>query len=380
MLPRTGGIYEYLRRAWGPLPAFLFGWAKLVLLIPSAVGSFAKLGAWALVSLLGLPPSPARDAAVAVGMIAACTLVNVAGVRRSATGQALVTAVKYAAVALVAALGLFWPFYPLPPTPGVKLEPFHAVPSLVGCFGALVSVMWAYDGWADLSELSGEVRRPERTLPRALIAGTVAIVVVYLAANFGYARTLGLDGLRRATSGADMAGAHVAVATLGDRGRVLFAALLLVSCVGGCMSSLLTGSRVFVPLATDGLFVRWLGVVSGRGVPARAVLVSAALGACYVCFRSYEQLTDGFVVGYFPFYMLGVAAVWVLRRREPELARPFLVPGYPWVPIVFLVGAAALLVGAVADADRTAPLAFAILLLGLPVRWLWRRWGGARAT
>jgi APA family basic amino acid/polyamine antiporter len=135
---------------------------------------------------------------------------------------------------------------------------------------------------------------------------------------------------------------------------------------------------VFVPLAADGEFPAALGRVSARtGVPATAVLVSALLGVGYVSFRSFEQLTDAFVAGMFPFYLLGVLAVYVLRRREPALPRPFRVPGYPWVPAVFLLGAAALLVGAFSAATASAWLALGVVLLGVPARWLWRRSRGA---
>jgi len=143
------------------------------------------------------------------------------------------------------------------------------------------------------------------------------------------------------------------------------------------MSSLLTGPRIFVPLATDGLFFRALGVVSPRTqAPARAVLASAALGAVYVSFRSFEQLTDAFVVGYFPFYMLAVAALFLLRRRTTE-ASPFRVPFYPVTPLVFLAAAGALLAGAFANLDRTAFFAFGVVLSGLPAFELRRAWMAA---
>ncbi len=363
-MPRTGGLYEYLRRAWGPRPAFLLGWARLTLLIPSATGSFSRLGAEALSSLLGLAPDPARETRMALAILAACAAANLAGVRASASAQGAVTALKYLGVALLAVVGLAV-------TPSVAPHAAPALaqgPSWAGVFAALVGVMWAYDGWADLSSLSGEVRAPERTLPRAFVAGTLAVCALYLAACLGYARVLGLDGLRTATTGADMAAARLAEATMGAAGRRLLSALVFVSCAGACMSTLLTGPRVFVAMATDGAFVPWLGAVSPRSnVPVRAVVVSAALGCVYVTFRSFEQLTDAFVVGLFPFYALAVAAVFRLRRREPELPRPFRVPGYPWVPGVFLVGAAAVMVGAVADADRNGLFALAVLGAGLLV-------------
>jgi len=170
-----------------------------------------------------------------------------------------------------------------------------------------------------------------------------------------------------------MVAANLAALTLGEGGRRLISALILVSCTGGCMSSLLTGSRVFVPLSSDGLFFRGLGAVSPRtGVPARAVVFAACLGAGYVSVRSFEQLTEAFVVGYFPFYALAVLSVFKLRRLEPALARPFRVPLYPLPPLVFLAGTTVLLWGAVGDVDRNAFVDFAVVLAGLPVAAVWR--------
>lgn len=372
-MPRTGGIYEYLRRAWGPRPAFLFGWARLALLIPSATGSFARLGAESLTSLLGLAPDARRETALSLAILVACALANVAGVRASASVQGAITALKYLGVVSLAVVGLAVTPHAIAAPAGVA-PTFTDHVTLSGVFAALVGVMWAYDGWADLSSLSGEVRAPERTLPRAFVAGTLAVCAVYLAANLGYARVLGLDGLRASTTGADMAAARLATATLGATGRQMLSALVLVSCVGACMSTLLTGPRVFVPMATDGVFSPWLGEVSPRsGAPVRAVVVSAALGCVYVSVRSFEQLTDAFVVGLFPFYALSVAAVVKLRRVEPEMERPFRVPGYPWVPAVFLAGAAAVMLGALADADRNGLFALAVLAAGLPLQRVLRR-------
>lgn len=374
-IPRTGGLYEYLRRAYGPGVAFLFGWTKLTLLMPSAVGSFAKLAAEAIASLAGLPPDARRESVIAVLVLVVCASINLAGVRTSAIGQAVITGMKYAGVAFLAIAGVALPVaagwsVPAPPDP----PSYATAVTFAGVFGALVSVMWAYDGWADLSSLTGEVRKPERNLPLALGLGTLAIVVVYLAAIAGYASSLGLDGLRNSTTGTSMAASNLAFATLGAIGRRLLSALVLVSCVGGCMSSLLTGSRIFVPMSTDGVFVRAIGRVNARThVPSTAVLVGAALGVVYVSFRSFEQLTEAFVAGYFPFYMGAVAAVYVLRRKEADLPRPFRVPLYPLLPAVFLAGAALLLIGAARDVDRTALFAFGVVALGAPVGWIWRR-------
>ncbi len=373
-MPRSGGLYEYLRRAFGPRVAFLYGWAKITLLLPSAVGSFAILAAESLASALALPEDRARDVAVATGLIATCALANVLAVRATARQQAALTTVKYAGLLTLGAIGTLAPIA-LDASVPMPLEPpsFAPAPSAAGIFAALVAAMWAYDGWADLSSLAGETRDPSRTLPRALVIGTALVLAAYLLANVGYARVLGLEGLRRSTTGAGMAAAHVATLTLGDAGRTLLSALVFVSCVGGCLASLLTNSRTFVPMAEDRVFFAWLGRVREKsGVPDHAVIVGAILGAIYVRVRSFEQLTDAFVVGYFPFYTLAVIALFVLRRREPELPRPFRVPLFPLPAIVFLAGATAVMAGAATGLSGSSAIAFAIIAAGLPVSFLFR--------
>lgn len=372
-MPRTGGIYEYLRRAWGPRLAFLYGWAKITLLLPSAVGSFALLAAESIAALAGWEGDRGRDAWVAIAVVAACAAANVMGVRASAVQQAVITSVKYLGVLLLAVLGLLAPIAAGVEVPAPDPMPGYATGvSAAGLFAALVAAMWAYDGWADLSSLAGEARDPGRTLPRALLAGTLAVGVAYLLANVGYARVLGLEGLRRSTAGSGMAAAHVATLTLGAAGRALLASLVLVSCVGGCMASLLTNSRTFVPMATDRVFFGWLGRVRERtGVPVNAVVVGAVLGGVYVSSRSFEELTDAFVVGYFPFYALAVLGMLRLRAREPGLERPFRTPLYPLPAIVFLLGAACVMAGAATGLGGSSVLAAAVIAAGLPVSLAW---------
>jgi APA family basic amino acid/polyamine antiporter len=372
-MPRAGGMYEYLRRAYGPRAAFLYGWTKITLLLPSAVGSFALLGAEAIAGLFALEADRSRDVVIAISIIVGCASVNVLGVRASALWQAAITTVKYAGIVLLALFGLLAPLAAGAEVPLVQSAPvYREGHSVEGVFAALVAVMWAYDGWADLSSLAGEAKNPGKTLPRALLAGTIAVAVAYLLVNLGYARVLGLDGLRRATDGNGMAAAHVATMTLGDVGRAWLSVLVLVSCVGGCTASILTNSRTFVPMATDGVFIRWLGhVQEGTFVPKNAIVVGAILGSLYVSSRSFEQLTDAFVVGYFPFYALAVIALLRLRKKEPDLPRPFRIPLYPWPALVFLGGASCVLLGASTGLDGSTAIAGCVILAGVPVSYFW---------
>jgi len=378
-MPRTGGLYEYLRRAYGETAAFVLGFTRLVLLIPSALGSFAKLAGEAFLSFFGLPATDARLNAVSIAVIVVCTAVNLAGVRISAIQQGAFTALKYLGVLGLAIVGLVV-VAGEPATLPLPTEPIATHATAMGVFAALVAVMWAYDGWSDLSSLAGEVHEPSKTLPRAFLFATLATTFAYLAMNAAYARVLGFDGIARSTTSEHMVAANLATATLGPVGLRALSALVFLSCLGASMSTLLTGPRVLVAMAADGVFFEFFGHVHGRsGVPRAAVLVGAGLGIVYVLVQSFEQLTDAFVVGLFPFYMLGVAAVIRLRRREPDLERPFRVPLYPLPPIVFLVGAAATMAGAVRDVTSSTGLALLVVLSGIPIERAYRRFRRAKA-
>lgn len=365
-LPRAGGIYEPLRRAFGPRVAFVYGFAKIALLAPSAVGSFATLAAESIEALLGLAPDRPREIGIALAVLVVALATNLLRVRSSGGIQAAVTAVKYGGLAVLAIAGLALPF-----TPSEIVAPPSSV-TFAGVLAALVSVMWAYDGWADLASLAAETRDARRTLPRALAIGTLAVGAIYLATNLGYARVLGWSGLVTAGAGAEMAGARLAHATLGALGSRALSALVVVSCVGGAMASLLTNSRALVPMATDGTFVRALGRVDPKsGTPRLAVVVTGVLGALYIVSESFEELTDGFVVGYFPFYALAILALFVLRKTEPDLPRPFRTPTI--LPIVFLAGAALVLGGAVLDGGQRMIVPAIILAVGVALSFVPRR-------
>jgi APA family basic amino acid/polyamine antiporter len=364
-LPRAGGIYEPLRRAFGSRVAFVYGFAKITLLAPSAVGSFATLASESIEALLGLSPDRPREIAIALGVLVLALATNLLRVRAAGGVQTAVTAVKYGGLAVLAIAGLALPF-----TPSTAAAPAANV-TLGGVLAALVSVMWAYDGWADLASVAAETRDARRTVPRALVVGTLAVGAIYLAVNFGYARVLGWSGLATAGAGVEMPGARLAQATLGAMGARALASLVVVSCIGGAIASLLTNSRALVPMATDGTFVRALGRVDPlSGTPRTAVVITSVLGALYIVSESFEELTDGFVVGYFPFYALAIIALFVLRRTEPDLPRPFRVPTA--LPLVFLAGAALVLGGALLDDAGRMLVPASVLLLGVALSFVRR--------
>ena len=229
----------------------------------------------------------------------------------------------------------------------------------------MVSVLWAFDGWADLSFVAGEVKDPRRNLPRALIAGTLAVIVIYLLANLAYLAVLPVDEIRTSK----LVAADVAQKLLGPVGVAFVATTVMLSTFGTLNGSILTAPRIFFAMADDGLFFRKVAAVHPRfRTPYVAISLTAALGVVFVLMRSFEQLADAFVIAIVPFYALGVASIFILRRRS-DYDPPFRVPLYPWVPAMFVLATISLLVNAVVDeGSRVATLVtLGIVVLGIPV-------------
>lgn len=369
--PRTGGMYVFIREGWGVLPAFLFGWAELLIIRAAALGAVATTFAEYALRGAGHDPAvqPYADLVhyLAAGAIVLLALVNVIGVRWSALLLNLTTVAKYGGlVFLVLAAAVIGPVL----SPGGSAVPAAADGSVTaGAFGlALVAVLWAYDGWADLTFVGGEVEDPRRNLPRALIGGALAVLAIYLAANLAYIAVLPMEELRRSK----LVAADVALRLVGEWGVVVVGLTVVLSTFGTLNGSLLTSPRIFFALAEDRLFPRVIAAVHSRfQTPYVAILLSAGLGAGFVLLRTFEQLADIFVTAIVPFYALAVAAVFRLRRRA-DYRPSFRVPLYPALPAVFVVAAGYLLFNALADPATRWPTAavLGVTLLGIPVYYL----------
>jgi basic amino acid/polyamine antiporter, APA family len=364
MFPRSGGIYVFLREAYGPLPAFLFGWTELLVIRPSALGAIAMLFAEYFGALVSLAPGMVR--VVAAGAILLLAAINIRSVTWGAAVQNASTAAKTLALAGLALLA----FALGDGASGAFAGPIELAPLSWGGFGlALVSVMWAYDGWADLTFIGSEVRDPARTFPRALLGGVAIVVAIYLAVNAAYLYVLTVPEMAdRPLVAADVAGR-----VLGRGGASLVAAMVMVSAFGALNGATMTGPRVLFALAEDGLFFRPIAAVhSTWRTPWGAILLAAGLGVGYVSVRTFEQLADSFVLGIWPFYALAVGAVFLLRRDRPDLERPYRTAGYPFVPLVFLIASLAMLLNALLEEPRSTLFGFGIILLGVPVYYGWR--------
>ena len=365
LFPRSGGIYVFLREAYGPLPAFLFGWTELLVIRPSALGALAILFAeytghfFPQLGTVG-------ERVLAAAAIALLAATNVRSVDWGALVANVTTAAKVLALTGVALL--VFVFGNL--SSGALAQPIQWSPTTWGGFGvALISVMWAYDGWADLTFVSGEVKDPERTLPRALLGGVALIVVIYLLVNLAYLWVLRVDEM----VGAKLVAADAANRVFGPAGAGVISALVMLSAFGALNGSTLTGPRILYAMADDRLFFKPIAHVHPRfRTPDAAIILCSLLGIAYVSIRGFERLANDFILGIWPFYALAVGAVFILRRKHPDMERPYRTLGYPLVPLVFLIGSVLMLANSLVRDPKPTLIDFGIILLGIPVYYVWR--------
>src|SRR3954462_8410488 len=365
--PATGGMYVFIREGWGRLPAFLFGWSELVLIRAASLGAISTTFSEYLLRVLGYDPGvkPYSDwvhyvAAVAIALTATF---NYIGVRWSSLVLNLTTLAKYGGLLFIIAVALL---LGLPRTGGHFTPAAPAGSFHVAAFGlALVSVLWAFDGWGDLSFVSGEVKDPRRVLPRAIIIGVIAVIAIYLLANLAYLAVMPVEEIRRSR----LVAADVAQRLIGAPGVIFVATTVMLSTFGTLNGTLLTSPRVFFAMADDGLFFRKVAAVHPKyGTPYVSILLVTLLGIVFVLLRTFEQLADTFVTAIVPFYALAVAAIFVLRKRA-DYDPPFRAPLYPIVPALFILATLFLLANAIIDPSSRWPTlaVLGIIVVGIPV-------------
>jgi amino acid transporter len=379
--PRSGGVYVFVRESFGRLPAFLFAWAELWVIRPGAYGAIGITASAYTLRTLGLDPAAIvstigpveirAEQLLGAGYIILVGTVNFFGIHRGAVLQNLSTVFKVAALVLLVLVGfaLGSPSADMPPG-GILAQ--RAAVGLSPFLLAMVAILWAYDGWADLAFVGGEVLRPERTLPRALLIGTTTVVVLYLAANLVYLYLIPIQQMKQA----ELVAADVARLSIGSAGVVIVSAAIAVSTFGTLNGSMMTAPRIFFAAAEDGLFPRALARVDPRNhAPTVAVVLMTVMGTTFILIRTFTALADQFIIGIWPFYALAVAGVFVLRRTRPRLERPYRTWGYPVVPLVFLVAALFLLGNYLVRETVSFAIDIGIILTGLPVYALlvWRQ-------
>jgi APA family basic amino acid/polyamine antiporter len=365
MNPAAGGLYVYLRDAFGPLTAFLYGWTFFLVIATGSAATLAVASGSYLQQFV--PLGPLGQKLTAIGLLALVAAINVRSTRRSADVQNWSTAIKVAALLImsvvlivarptVSAPAAFWPE--------------HLTSSLLSGMGlGMIGVLWAYEGWQYVTFSAGEAIDPQRTFPRAIVVGTASLIGIYLFANVGYLAALGVQGV----ANSDRVAAEAVGAIVGAGSAKLIAAAILVSIFSATNGLTISGPRVYYAMARDGLFFRVLGDVHPRyGTPAVSIIVGTLWAMVLAWSGSFEQLLTYVVFVGWIFYALGAACVLVLRRTRPDAHRPFRVPGYPWTPLLFVAAAAGLVANTIATQPYRAVVGIGVVLLGVPVYYIWR--------
>jgi basic amino acid/polyamine antiporter, APA family len=357
MFPQAGGEYVYLREGYGPLMGYLYAWNRFWIATPGSIAAYA-VGA---TTFLALDVNPT---AVTLAMVVVFTALNLMNVRAGGQLQTALTVLKVVLVVGLAAGALL-----APRGNWATVTTTGAFPGW-SAFGAMMlAALWAYDGWNNLPMAAGEVREPAKNLPRAIVGGALAVFAIYALINVGYFHALPFAEVASASSDATVGAPSVAAKTasqfLGGTTATLLGVAMAICALSAMNGSMLTGARVPYAVAKDGLAPAALARISERArIPAVSVLVQGALSCGFVLTSKFDEITNAVVFASWLFYALNAGSVALLRRREPARERPFRVPGFPIVPMLFVAVALLLLVNTVYTTFWPSALGLAMTALG----------------
>jgi APA family basic amino acid/polyamine antiporter len=381
MLPHAGGPYVYLRAAYGRLTAFLWGWTEFWIIRTGSVGALACASAIYLNKIVGL--NHAAQEACAIAIVAVLTLTNAAGVKWGARVQNITTLIKVSFLLALIGVPLLIgranvdnldPLWPV--TGGTSMWRAIGV--------AMIAVFWPYDGWVNIAPVAEEIKEPQRNVPFALLLGMIIVTLLYVGAVVSYHLVLPMQDMQK--SGA--VAADVSELLFGDYGRVIAALAVMCSTFGACNSNLLSGPRIIFAVARDGLIPPGLHRIHPQyRTPANAILLQGCWGIVLILVAfwwksgptddprdAFDALTDFVIFGGSLFYALAVAAVFVLRRRQPQLERPYRTWGYPLTPAIYLAAFAVALVSLLLEKQEQTATGCALIAAGAVYYAVVRRW------
>lgn len=404
MMPQAGGLYVYLREAYGPLPGFLYGWTTFLVIqtgtIAAVAVAFAKFTGlivpWfsethILATLLGLRISAAQ--LLAIASIAVLTWLNMRGLRTGKTIQGLFTVAKTAALgglillgfvvganaaAVKANLAVFWKASWTHLADGriLSVEPLSGLMLLAAIGAAMVGSLFASDEWYSVTYVAGEVKNPRRNIPLSLVLGAAIVIFLYFLANVAYVVTLPVQGSPEAADVVgrgiqfaqfDRVGTAAAEMIFGAPAAIIMAVLIMVSTFGCNNGLILSGARVYYAMAKDGLFFKATGRLNRNAVPGPALAVQGVWASLLCLSGTYSELLDYVIFAVLIFFVLVVSAIFVLRKKRPDWERPYKAWGYPVVPALYILCAAAIAVDLLVFKTRNTGYALLIVLLGIPV-------------
>jgi APA family basic amino acid/polyamine antiporter len=384
-MPGAGGEYVYLREAYGPLWSFIYGWtqmwvAKSGSIATLATAFFLYVGNFhpELKHVAGHIPIPLGPGGAplevnfgqlfGMALILALGGLNYFGVKVGGNVQVLVTVCKVGLIFAVIALGLGTGHGNI--ANFQSIGPANSASGVAAFFTALVAALWAYDGWNNVSMVASEIHDPQRNLPRALIGGTLAVIAIYLLANAAYFYVLPA----KEVAASDLVAAGMMRKIFGQSGASMVSIAAMISIFAALNGSILTGSRVPYAMAVDGLFFKSVANVHPVfRTPGMSILALSAWSAILVLSGRYDQLFTYVIFASWILYGMTTAAVLVLRRKRPEMPRPYRTFGYPVVPIVFVMSALCLVISTLFSSPRESLLGLALVLIGLPFYYSWAR-------
>lgn len=379
-MPEAGGEYVYLREAYGPFFAFLYGWTQMWVAKSGSIATLATafftylanffpalevVVADVQLPLLGLVTIKTGQI-FAMGVIAFLGWLNYFGVKVGGNIQVAVTIIKVGLIGLLILVGLTF-------SGGEVSNLTSSIPAaggVAGFFAALVAALWAYDGWNNVSMVSSEVQNPQKNLPLALIYGTLGVMAIYILANLAYFYVLPAAGV----AASDRVAAEMMRKVWGTAGANAVSIAAMISIFAALNGSILTGARVPYAMARDGLFFRPIGDVHPKYfTPAKSIIALSAWSMILVLSGGYDQLFTYVIFASWILYGMATASVLVLRRKRPDLPRPYRTLGYPFVPIVFVLVAAALIFSTLLKSPRESLLGLGIMATGIPFFLYWRK-------
>jgi APA family basic amino acid/polyamine antiporter len=366
MLPESGGLYVYMREAYGQFWAFLYGWTIMLVVIPSSLAALST--AFLLYLQLFIPMGVGIEKVVGIAVLLGLAFVNVRGVRQGASVQNLFTVLKVAG--LVALVGLALVTMRGDVSNFRPVLPAQFSGSLLTAIGlSMISTLFAYDGWQFVSLVAGEIKDPARNVPRSIVLGVLIVILVYVSANLAFIFVLGQPRI----AGSQRVASDAMAAMVGPWGATFIALTILCSTFGAISANVLAAPRVFYAMARDGVFPRLADVHPRHGTPANAIWALAIWSGVLTLTGGYEHLITMSSFANWIFFTMVVMSVIVLRRKHPEWERPYRVAGYPVTVIVFVVVSSVFVLNTLVEAPTSSLLGLALLLLGVPFYWRSKR-------
>ncbi|MCU1274748.1 MAG: amino acid permease-associated region [Bryobacterales bacterium] len=381
-MPEAGGEYVYLSEGFGPLWGFIYGWTQMWVAKSGSVAILATGFFYYLANFVpelerifftvplplgahGAPLDIRYGQLLAMALIFSLAVLNYFGVKVGGDVQVAVTILKVALILLIVIVGLGWGHPSAAPHNAVLAQV-----TVLGFFAALVKSLWAYDGWNNVSMVASEIRNPQRNLPFALIWGTTAVIIIYLLANAAYFYVLSPEQV----ASSNRVAATMMRQVWGGGGASLVSVAAMISMFAALNGSILSGARVPYALARDGYFFAPMARVNAKyHTPGVSIMGLSAWGMVVVLSGTYDQLLDYVIFASWLLYGMTTATVLVLRRKRPDLVRPYRTLGYPVVPVLFVIMSIAIVISALYNSPRESLLGLALILAGLPFYFHWRK-------